>query len=184
MLFSDSVNKQIEGYVQAKKIQFKKIALKNADFLSKYKPYIVMATTDDKKLNAMIAKKSKTMGAISYASDDPQVSDFAHPSIINIEDTVQIAISTKGRSPAMARKIKIKAEKVFKKVITKDDIAHINLQQIAREKAKKKISTQPQRRLFLYSVINDAKIKELIKSDDLKRAQKRIDTMLRQWNEK
>lgn len=184
LLFSESASKQIDEYVRAKKIRFKKTALKNADFLSKHAPYIVMATTNDKKLNREIVKKANEMGCISYASDDPEVSDFAHPSVINIEDTVQIAISTGGRSPVMARKLRIQAEKIFKQIVKKEDIMQIKIQQIARQKAKGRIGTQVQRKLFLYSVINDKTVKRLIKNDDFKGTQERVDIMLGKWNEK
>ena len=46
------------------------------------------------------------MGAFVYAVDDPPVSDFSYASIINIEDVMQIAVSTSGRSPIMARRIR------------------------------------------------------------------------------
>jgi len=181
LVLSDKINTQIKNFVEKKKIRFKKIKLTDASFLSKYKPYLVMATTDDRKLNRQIVQKAKKMNCIAYAADDPEVSDFAHPSVINIEDTVQIAISTRGRSPAMARKIKLKAEKIFKDVITKDDIFQIKLQAIAREAAKKKIPTQNERKKFLYSVLNDDRVKELIKDKNLEKAQKRAMIMLRSW---
>lgn len=181
LVLSDKVNTQIKNFVEKKKIRFKKIKLTDASFLTKYKPFLVMATTDDRKLNRKIVQKAKKMNCIAYAADDPEVSDFAHPSVINIEDTVQIAISTRGRSPAMARKIKLKAEKIFKDVITKDDIFQIKLQAIAREAAKKKIPTQNERKKFLYSVLNDDRVKELIKDENLEKAQKRAMVMLRSW---
>jgi len=140
-----------------------------------------MAATDDKELNRKIVQKAKKMRCYAYAADDPDVSDFAHPSVINIEDTIQIAISTGGRSPAMARKLKLQAEKIFKKVIKKEDIYQIKLQKIAREAAKKKIYAQIDRKKFLYSLINDNKIKQLIKDENLLGAQKRAMSMLKEW---
>ena len=140
-----------------------------------------MATTDDKELNRKIVQKAKKMKCYVYASDDPEVSDFSHPSVINIQDTVQIAISTKGKSPVMSRKIKNQAEKVFKKIIKKEDIYQIKLQQIARNAAKKNIPTQLERKKFLYSVLRDSKIKQLIKDENLKKAQDRAMMMLREW---
>ena len=59
-----------------------------------------MATTNDRALNRKIVEKARKMKSYAYASDDPEVSDFAHPSVINVADTVQIAISTGGSSPA------------------------------------------------------------------------------------
>lgn len=182
LVISDKINPQLSHYIKKNKIEFKKVKLKNASFLGNYKPFLVMATTDDKELNRKIVQKAKKMKCYVYASDDPEVSDFSHPSVINIQDAVQIAISTKGRSPIMSRKIKNQAEKVFKKIIKKEDIYQIKLQQIARNAAKKNIPTQNERKKFLYSVLKDSKIKQLIKDEKLKKAQDRAMMMLREWN--
>ena len=181
LVISDKVNTQLANYVKQKKIDFKKTKLKDGNFLSKYKPFLVMAVTDDRELNRKIIQKAKKMKCFVYASDDPEISDFAHPSVINIEDTVQIAISTGGRSPIMARKLKAQAENIFKKIIKKEDIYQIKLQQIARDAAKKIIPTQLERKKFLYSVLNDKAIKQLIKDNKLKKAQQRAMLMLRKW---
>jgi len=181
LVISDKVNTQLANYIKQKKINFKKTKLKDSNFLSKYKPFLVMAATDDRELNRKIIQKAKKMKCFVYASDDPEISDFAHPSVINIEDTVQIAISTGGRSPAMARKLTLQAEKIFKKIIKREDIYQIKLQQIARDAAKKIIPTQLERKKFLYSVLNDKAIKQLIKDNKLKKAQQRAMLMLRKW---
>jgi len=178
LLISDKTNQQITNYVKQRKVTFKKMKLKDASFLSKYRPFLVMATTDDKELNRKIVKKAKQIRCYAYAADDPSVSDFSHPSAINIEDTVQIAVSTGGRSPAMARKIRMQAEKVFKKIIKKEDIYQIKLQEIARSAAKSKLATPIERKKFLYSVLNDNQVKQLIKDGDFKKAQKRVMKML------
>ncbi len=181
LVISDKVNSKIKKFAVNKKIQLKKMKLENANFLSKYKPYLVMASTDDKSLNRKIVEKAKKMHCLAYASDDPDVSDFAHPSVINIEDTIQVAVSTGGKSPAMSKKIKSQAEKVFKKLVKKEDIFQIKLQEIVREQAKKKIPTQAERKKFLYAVINDKEIKQLIKENNLKKAQKRAAVILKDW---
>ena len=73
------------------------------------------------------------MGALSYAVDDPSVSDFSYASIINVEGILQIAISTSGRSPIVARRFRIKAERVLRRLISKSDIENVQLQR-SREK--------------------------------------------------
>jgi len=178
LLVSDSTNKQIENYVKERKVTLKKMKLQNADFLKKYKPFMVLATTDDRELNRKIVEQAKKMRCYAYAADDPEVSDFAFGSVINIQDTVQIAVSTGGRSPAMARKLRMQAEKIFKKLIRKEDIYQIKLQDFARRAAKAKIATFPARKKFLYSVMNDNHIKQLIEDGNLKKAQKRVIEML------
>jgi precorrin-2 dehydrogenase/sirohydrochlorin ferrochelatase len=178
LVISDETNKEIERYVKQKKITFKKMKLQNANFLKKYKPFMVMATTDDRELNRKIVAQAKKMRCYAYAADDPAVSDFAFGSVINIEDTVQIAVSTGGRSPAMARKIRLQAEKVFKKIIKKEDIYQIKLQDFARNAAKTKLNTFPERKKFLYSVMNDNHVKQLIKEGNFKNAKMRVMKML------
>ena len=181
LVISNSSNSQLEKYVKQKKIKFKKIKLKDASFLSKYKPYLVMATTTDRILNRKIVEKATNMKSYAYASDDPEVSDFAHPSVINIADTVQIAISTGGSSPAMARKIKLKAESYFKNNISNEEIFQIRLQKFARSEAKLIIKTQIERKKFLYSILNDKRVKELLKDEKYKQAQTRVKKMLKEW---
>ena len=181
LVISSSSNSQLEKYVKQKKIKFKKIKLKDARFLSKYKPYLVMATTTDRLLNRKIVEKARNMKSYAYASDDPGVSDFAHPSVINIADTVQIAISTGGSSPAMARKIKLKAESYFKKTISNEEIFQIRLQKFARSEAKLIIKTQIERKKFLYSILNDKRVKELLKDEKYKQAQTKVKKILKEW---
>jgi len=179
LVISDKINTKLSNYKKQKKINFKKIKLNDVNILSKYKPILVMASTNDRELNRRIVMKAKKMRCYAYASDDPKISDFSHPSVINIGDTIQVAISTGGRSPLMAKKIKSQAEKIFKKVIKIEDIYQIQLQQIAREAAKSAIFTQKERKKFLYSIINDKEIKQLIKDRKLKKAQQRALLMLR-----
>ena len=182
LVISDKSNSQIEKYVKQGKIQFNKTKLKEATFLSKYKPYLVMATTSDITLNRKIVEKARRMKSYAYASDDPEVSDFAHPSVINIADTVQVAVSTGGSSPAMARKIRLKMESFLKKNISSEDIYQIKLQKFARFEAKKVISTQLDRKKFLYSVMNDKRVKELLKEGKYKMTQTRVKKMLKEWS--
>jgi len=181
LVISDSVNTQITNYAKKGKIEFRKTRLDNADFLDEYDPLLAIAATDDKELNRKIVQKAKEKRCYAYAADDPEFSDFAHPSVINIEDTVQIAISTGGRSPAMAQKIKIRAEKIFKEIIDKEDIYQIRLQKIARDMAKEKIPTTPERKKFLYFILNSNKIKQLIKEGNLQTAQKEMIKILGDW---
>ena len=180
LVISNKSNSQIEKYVKQGKIQFKKTKLNDATFLSKYKPYLVMATTSDITLNRKIVEKARRMKSYAYASDDPEVSDFAHPSVINIADTVQVAVSTGGSSPAMARKIRLKMESFLKKNISSEDIYQIKLQKFARFEVKQVLSTQLDRKKFLYGVMNDKRVKGLLKEGKYKMAQGRVKKMLRE----
>ena len=181
LVISSNSNSQIDKFVKQRKIKFKKVKLKDTIFLSKYKPYLVMATTNDRDLNRKIVESARKMKSYVYASDDPEISDFAHPSVINIADTLQVAISTGGSSPAMARKIKIKTESFLKKNISSEDIHQIKLQKFARFEAKQVLTTQLDRKKFLYTVMNDNHVKGLLKEGKYKIAQTKVKKILREW---
>ena len=181
LVISNELNSQIRTLVKSKKIKFKKQKIQNSDILSIYKPYMVITTTNDKKLNQKIINDAKNKKIIAYSSDNPELSDFANPAIIDFENTIKIAIFTGGKSPAMSKKLRIESEKIFKKIITKEDIGQIKIQNIAREHAKNTISTQNERKMYLSSIMGDKEIKRLIKEGQLKRAEKRAITILRNW---
>jgi len=181
LVISDSVNSQINKLVKAKKIKLKKQKIQDTKFISKLKPNMIITTTNDKNLNQKIINNAKKNKIIAYSSDNPEDSDFSNPAIIDFENMIQIAIFTGGRSPAMSKKIRIQSEKIFKKIITKEDIAQIKIQKIARKLAKQSIQTQTQRREYLHSIMTDNEIEQLIKDGQLKKAERRAITILRNW---
>jgi precorrin-2 dehydrogenase/sirohydrochlorin ferrochelatase len=181
IVISDSINSQINKLAKSKKIKLIKQKITDTKFISKLKPNLIITTTDDRKMNQKIIKDAKKKGIIVYSSDNPEDSDFSNPAIIDFENIIQIAIFTGGRSPAMSKKIKDKSEKLFKKIITKEDIAQIKIQKMARELAKEIIPTQEQRRECLRSIMSDNEIDQLIKDGQIKKAEKRSNTILRNW---
>ena len=181
IVISDSVNSQINKLVKTKKIKLKKQKIQDTKFISKFKPNIIITTTSDKNLNQKIINNAKRSKIIVYSSDNPEDSDFSNPAVIDFENMIQIAIFTGGRSPAMSKKIRIQSEKIFKKIITKQDIAQIKIQKIARKLAKESIPTQIQRKEYLHSIMIDNKIDQLIKDGQIKKAEKRAITILRNW---
>ena len=71
---------------------------------------IVIAATDDHGINLEVVKEAKGTGVLVNVVDDPDNSDFIVPSCLRRGD-VTIAVSTAGRSPALARKIRARLEK-------------------------------------------------------------------------
>lgn len=181
IVISDNVNSTIEKYHKEGKLELIKGKLEDASFLEQHNPYIVMAATDNKELNRKIVQKAKQLQCLAYASDDPEISDFSHPSIINLYDIIQIAISTGGRSPAMARKLKLRTEEVFRQVVQPEDIYQIKLQEIARKAAREKLTDQNERKKYLYSLMSDNQIKQLIKDKKFKEAENRAIILLSEW---
>ena len=181
IIIADSVNLQINRLAKSKKIKIIKQKIADTEFISKLKPDLIMTTTDDRKINQKIINAAKKKGVTVYSSDNPEDSDFSNPAIIDFENMIQVAIFTGGRSPVMSKKIKEKLEKILKKTITKEDIVKIKVQKMARKLAKEVISTQEQRRNCLRSITSDNEIDQLIKDGQVKKAENRAITILRNW---
>ena len=183
-VITSRLNKELRSMSHDRKIKLIKRRIKDATVLDKFNDiFLILAATDNRQLNRKLVEKGRTMGAFVYAADDPLMSDFSYTSLVNIEGLVQVAISTSGKSPIMARKIRMKAERMLNKVISESDISNIILQEFARKMAKEKISTVKERKEFLYSLIKDKNIQYLLRSNKLDEAKMTASHMLKNWGE-
>ena len=158
--------------------------IKNANVLDNYQNiFLVLAATDNKELNRKIVEKGRSMMSFVYAADDPPVSDFSYASIINIEGIMQVAISTFGKSPIMARRLRIKAERILRRTIKQSDIENTKLQEFARMAARPKIKTVIERKRFLYSIIKDKTIQNLINENKIDEAKVVAIERLNHWSD-
>ncbi len=85
-------------------------------FLEKHldSAFLVFAATDDNRLNHQIAESTRKRGLLINAVDQPPDCDFIVPSIIR-KGNLSIAVSTSGKSPALAQSIRKKLDSQFGK---------------------------------------------------------------------
>jgi precorrin-2 dehydrogenase/sirohydrochlorin ferrochelatase len=81
----------------------------------------------------------------------------------------------------MAKKIKSKTEMCLQKNISNQDIQLIKIQKFARTESKKHILMQIERKKFLYTLMNDKRVKELLKDGKYKSIQTIIKKMVKDW---
>jgi precorrin-2 dehydrogenase / sirohydrochlorin ferrochelatase len=172
---------EIGKLFRMKKLILKKTKLTSSFFLKKYKPFLVIASTTDPLLNQKIVQTAKKMKILAYASDSPESSDISYLSLIDIKKTIKVAISTGGSSPIMAKKIKSKSKMCLQKIISDQDIQLIKIQKFARSESQKFITTQVERKKFLYALMNDKRVKELLKHRKYKVLQTLIKKMVKDW---
>jgi len=183
-IISERLNSYLEELAQQKKIEIVKMKIKDANILDNYNNiFLVLAATDNKELNRKIVEKGRSMMSFVYAADDPPVSDFSYASIINIEGIMQIAISTFGKSPIMARRLRIKAERILRRTIKQSDIENTKLQEFVRMAARSKIKTVLERKRFLYSIIKDKTIQNLINENKIDEAKVAALERLNHWSD-
>jgi precorrin-2 dehydrogenase len=184
-VISNRFNGYLSDQASLGKIELVKAKLCSASILGDYDDiFLVLAATNDKELNRKLVEKGRSVGAFVYAADDPPVSDFSYASIINIEGVVQVAISTSGKSPIMARKIRMRAERLLVSIIKKADIENAKLQEFARQQARPRIKTVEQRKRFLYSLVKDSRIQKLIKEEKIEDAKRATLELLLNWEKK
>jgi siroheme synthase-like protein len=73
---------------------------------------LVIAATADDRVNARVAEKANQLGILVNVVDSAELSDFILPSLVQRGD-LTIAISTGGRSPALARKLRTVLEQAL-----------------------------------------------------------------------
>ncbi|MFL6513158.1 MAG: bifunctional precorrin-2 dehydrogenase/sirohydrochlorin ferrochelatase [Nitrososphaera sp.] len=184
-VISNRVNRFLVDQAALGRIELIKANLRDANIRANYRDaFVVLAATNDRELNRRIVERGRSIGAFVYAADDPSVSDFSYASVINIEGIVQVAISTSGKSPLMARKIRIKAERVLRRIIKKADIENAKLQEFARQAARPHLVTVEERKEFLYSVVKNRQIQNLIKEDRIEDAKSATLELLQKWGKK
>ena len=181
-VISNRLNRYLRSLEKQGKIEIVKIKLKDASILDNYEnQFLVLAATSDRSLNRKLVEKGRSMGSFVYAADDPQFSDFSYTSIINIEGILQVAISTYGKSPIMARKLRIKLERILHRIIRKSDIENTKLQEFARLAAKNRLKTTEKRKQFLYFLISDKNIQNLINENRVEDAKAATLELLHKW---
>lgn len=74
--------------------------------------FLVIACTDSEKINRDIYKEAQEAGVLCNAVDDPGFCDFYAPAVVS-RGEFQIAISTGGKSPALAQHVRRKLEQEF-----------------------------------------------------------------------
>ena len=74
--------------------------------------YLVIAATDDPTVNQSVWTEAERRGCLINVVDDPQHSNFILPAVVR-RGEVSVAVSTGGNSPALARRLRERIEKLI-----------------------------------------------------------------------
>jgi precorrin-2 dehydrogenase / sirohydrochlorin ferrochelatase len=91
-----------------------RITLKHRSYLASdlYGMFMVIGATDDQKLNKQLHSDAESRNLLCNIADRPESCNFILPAIVNQGDLV-ISISTSGKSPGFAKKLRKDMEKEF-----------------------------------------------------------------------
>jgi len=121
--------------------------------------FLVVAATSDSCLNEEICEFCRERGILANGATGH--TDVIVPAVIE-RDSVLVAISTVGRSPAMARYLRGKLEAA----LTSEDLAMVRLQDTLRTKLMSLVAGQPDRDRLLSLVLEDCRVRDALKRSD------------------
>jgi len=110
---------------------------------------LVIAATNDRKLNARISSLTESRHIPVNVVDNPDLCSFIMPSIVD-RDPVQIAVSTGGTSPVLARLLRSHFESTIPAAY--GELA--NLADSCRDKVKAAFPNVEERRVFWESILD------------------------------
>ena len=139
------------------------------DLLDKF---LVISATGDKSLNALLQQESFEKGFLLNVADQPDKGNFLVPATVR-RGRLQIAISTTGASPLLAKKIRLQLEKEF-------GPEYERFLDILTDTRKSIIDNvhEPDKRKEIFQAILDADIPELLRNGNEAKAKERINQCL------
>jgi len=99
----------VREWARSGKIELELRAFTNDDL---HGAFLVVVATGSRTLNERIYHEAQRLGILCNVVDVPDLCDFFYPSIVRRGD-LQIAVSTSGKSPSLAQKIRQQLEKQF-----------------------------------------------------------------------
>ncbi|MDL1956038.1 MAG: bifunctional precorrin-2 dehydrogenase/sirohydrochlorin ferrochelatase [Candidatus Desulfofervidus auxilii] len=128
--------------------------------------FLVIGATDDEELNQKLSIEANNINILCNIVDQPEKCNFIVPSVVVRGDLI-IAISTSGKSPALAKRLRLRLEKEFG-----EEYAHfLNLLGKIRDIIKKKIPDQKQREIIFAKLV-DSELLDYFKKKDLEAIKK------------
>ncbi len=180
-VFTDHASEKIQQLAEQKILTLKIQKIDPKIFIGEIKPYLVMLMTDDRELNREMAESARKLDCLVYIVDDPTKSDFNHPSTMTFHNTIQVALSTGGKSPLMAKIIRQKIQPILNELIQYEDAILIELLGNIREQVKQSIPNQKSRQQFFDSIRNNPQIIKLISQKQLTQAESLALSILKEF---
>lgn len=139
-------------------IQMKERAFQSADLDNMF---LVIGATDNEALNFEIYAAARRRGVLCNIADRPEACNFILPSIVNRGDLI-IAISTSGKSPAFAKKLRKQLETQF----GNEYAEFLDLMGAIRKKLLSK-DHEPEAHKHLFEQLIERDLVQMIKNADI-----------------
>jgi precorrin-2 dehydrogenase/sirohydrochlorin ferrochelatase len=110
------ISRELTPYLR-EEVQQGRITLLASSYQTEYlkEMFLVIGATDDPELNGKIGREAKERRILCNIADEPGECNFILPSLVCRGD-LTIAVSTAGKSPALAKKIRLNLEEGFPEI--------------------------------------------------------------------
>ncbi len=108
-IVSPELTKKLKGLVRTKRVEYIPRVYEKGDLRGFP---IAFSATNDRAVNKTIAEDARGEGVLLNVIDDPELCDFIVPSVLR-RGSLVIAVSTSGKCPSMARRIRLELEDRF-----------------------------------------------------------------------
>ena len=153
---SPVASEQLHQLKQAHKIELEERAYQSDDLESMF---LVIGATNDEELNRQISQDAESRNMLCNIADRPEVCNFILPSVVQRGDLV-ITISTSGKSPALAKKLRKALETQFG-----TEYAELLVLMGAIRKKLLSRAHAPEAHKKLFEQLIDGELLELLKED-------------------
>lgn len=108
-VISPRATQQIQRWAKARTLTWRRRAFVPADLDS---AFLAIAAANSNRANAAVFRACRARGVLCNAVDDPQHCDFFYPAVVR-RGPLQITVSTSGKSPALAARLRRELEQHF-----------------------------------------------------------------------
>lgn len=105
-IIAPEASETLTGLAEQERLTLRQRSFQSGDLAG---AVLVFAATDDRSVNSTVADEAKNCGIPVCMADEPTEGTFTSPSVVRRGDLL-ITISTGGKSPALARKIRQELE--------------------------------------------------------------------------
>ena len=152
---------RVQIWARAKKIIWDRRVFRSEDLAG---AFLVIAATSSASLHARIQAQARRRGVLCNAVDDPEHCDFFYGAVVR-RGGLLIAISTSGRSPALAQRIRKKLEQEF----GEEYAAWVEEIGAVRQRLMEKKLPLERRRVLLQRLASEVSFEEFLRRDSRKR---------------
>jgi len=139
--------------------------------------FLAFVATNNMHTNQMVVKWCRERGILINAVDDPPNCDFYVPALVR-RNSLIVAISTEGKSPMFARKLREQLEEL----IGEEYGEFVDFLGEQREYIKQAVRDIEERKK-IFAALADSDILDLLKAGERERAKERMEQCMSSWQD-